>query len=314
MRATMRSRLGAGVVFALLGLAAVPAHGTLLFDNGQVNDFSGTDPTGADVQDSPGGDPTTLNVLSGATLGVTEVFDSSLLNVQSGATFVGAISGHDQSKVDVSGGDIVLVDLLNASQGTLSDGTFSCGGRCVGLFDTADVSITGGTFGNPTGISILAQQQSTASLSGGTFQGDVRAANDSAIEILGGDLSGVTATETATISLFGTDFVASEGGGPVLTGYGEIVDSFNGTITGTLADGTPLDISALNGVTGSRIVLAPPPAPPYSAAANAQASLLGNGSLVASGSMNALTLLLLPAGAIIAFRLLGRSRSPSRRS
>ncbi len=202
------------------------------------------------------------------------------------------------------------MDLLNQASGTISGGAFACGGRCVGLFNTADVSISGGTFGNPTGISILAQDESTATLSSGTFQGDVRAANDSAIDILGGSLSEVTATESAIITLFGSDFIALEGGNPVLTGYGEIIDPFNGTITGTLADGTPLAISALNGAVASKIVLAQAPGPPpgYSAVANAEASEYGNDSLTASGSLNAMALFLVPAVVVIVFRFRGKRR------
>ena len=95
------------LVVLSLTFTALPAQGALLFDNGQVNDFSGTEPTGADVQDSATGDPTTLNVLSGATLGSTQVFDHSILTVQSGATFVNTISGEDLSAVSILGGDIV---------------------------------------------------------------------------------------------------------------------------------------------------------------------------------------------------------------
>ncbi len=300
------SNRGTYLIVLLLAMTPLPARGALLFDNGQVNDFSGTDTTGADVQDSTTGDPTTLNALSGATLGSTQVLDHSILNVQSGATFINTISGQDLSTVNVLGGDIVQLDLLNESVGTISGGAFSCSGRCVGLFDTADVTISGGTFGNPTGISILAQQGATATLNSGVFQGDVRAADDSAVEVLGGSLSDVTATEGAILTLYGSDFVASEGGNPVLTGYGEIIDQFNGTITGTLSDGTPLNVSALNGVGGSKIVLAEASSPPggYSAVANAQASVHGKESLAASGWMNAMALLLLPTGAVFGFKFL----------
>lgn len=304
MRIGLLSNISSCLFGFLLLFRALPAHGVLLFDNGQVNEFSGIDTSGADVRDSATGDPTTLNVLSGGTLGGTDVFDSSVLTVQPGATFVNAISGQDSSSVNVLGGDIIQVDLLNQSRGTISDGTFACGGRCVGLFDSSDVSISGGIFGNPTGIAILAQQASRATLNGGTFQGDVRAANDTAIDILGGSLSSVTATEGATVTIFGSDFIASEGGNPVLTGYGEIIDQFNGTITGILADGSPLNISALNGVAGSKIVLTQLPPPGYSAVANAEASEYGNKSLTVSGSLNAMALFLFPVGAVILFKSL----------
>ncbi len=309
MKSTFRFIIGSYTV-VVLALAALPAQGTLLFDNGQVNNYSGTDTSGADVKDSTAGDPTTLNVLSGATLGVTQVFDSSVLNVQAGATFVNTISGQDTSSVNVFGGDIFQVDLLNQSVGDISGGAFSCGGRCVGLFDTAEVSISGGVFGNSGGISILAQEESTAMITGGTFQGDVRAANDSSVDILGGNLSEVTATENAVITFFGDDFIALEGGIPVLTGFGEIIDSFNGTITGTLADDTPLDITALNGVVSSKIVLAPASTPPpgYSSVANAEAAAYGARSLKSSGSTNAMGLTLFPAGAIILIKLFIRRR------
>jgi hypothetical protein len=62
------------------------AYSASIFDNGQINNFSDTGTTGARVRDSSGGDPTTLNVLSGALLGLTQVEDNSFMNVFPGAT------------------------------------------------------------------------------------------------------------------------------------------------------------------------------------------------------------------------------------
>jgi hypothetical protein len=46
----------------------------------------------------------------------------------------------------------------------------------------------------------------------------------------------------------------------------------------------------------------------YGAAANAQASTYGGNSLTASGSFNALTLFLVPVGAVVFLRILRRKR------
>ena len=233
---------------------------------------------------------------------MTEVFGSSGLSVKAGATFINKISGSDNATVEILGGDVILVDLLGQSRGTISGGTFACNGRCVGLFGSAQASILDGEFGNNGGISILAQENSSATLRGGTFLGAIRAANDSAIEIRGGNLSEVTATEQSLLTLYGTNFIAEDtGGNLVLTGYGDLPSGFHGQISGTLADGTTLDVSGLNGVTGSRIVLAelePTVTPGYASVANAQASSGGEKVLSASAATNILLFLLLPAGTV----------------
>jgi hypothetical protein len=252
------ARVGGWLALSLVGLVLGPgAAGALVFDNGMVNDFSGVDSSSTFVRDGAGGDPTTLNVLAGAQLGFTDVEDASILNVLPGSS-VANIDALDASQLDISGGDHGGVDLQNDSVGHVSGGTFSaCSGPCLRLFDEARGTVTGGSFSN-TPISVLAVGFGGLEILGGSFTGDVRSSDDATLDVFGGSLESVVATDQSTLTLFGSGFVAEEGGSVVLVGFGTIDDAFNGSITGTLSDGTPLSIDAFNGISGSRIVLAVP--------------------------------------------------------
>jgi len=96
-------------------------------------------------------------------------------------------------------------------------------------------------------------------IDGGRFEGAIRAADDAAIEIHGGSLVELIASERATITLLGTDFVAGINGNPVWwVGYGELPPGFAGHISGVLADGSVLDVHATNAGPASSIRLSPP--------------------------------------------------------
>ncbi len=239
----------------LILLATTPAAAVTIFENGAVNDFSGSDPTGAIVRDSVGSLPTTLNLLPGASLGPTSIEDSSVLNMGPSAS-VTQIDALGSARVDLSGGTLQALDYQGGSGGSIAGGAFSgCSGRCLGLFGTAEVDVSGGSLSNGLQTVVSVNDDAALSITGGAFEGIVRAEDDALIEIFGGSIERIVATEQSTIVLYGDDFVASEGGSPVLVGFGDIDEGFNGTITGSLADASNLDITALNGVVGSRILL-----------------------------------------------------------
>ncbi len=233
-----------------------------IFEDGGTTDFAGIDPTGAIVRDSPGGDPTTVNLRAGADLGPTDIQDTSFLNVFDGAS-VDDFDASGSASLEIAGGSHGIVDYLDASSGAISGGTFVGCFPCLRLFATANATVTGGSFSSPGQVVALASGFATLEIRGGDFTGIVRASDDSRIEIFGGGIERVQSLDQATVILYGDGFLASEGATIVLDGFGEISDSFNGTITGELSDGSALAIDALNGVVGSKIVLAPgtPPVP-----------------------------------------------------
>ena len=250
----------------LLILLARPdvAH-ALVFDNGAVNDYFGQSLIGNNfVRDDLLGNPTTLNMRAGSELGAsTTIEGSSALGVFPASTLF-RVEAEGTSTVEVLGGSITAgLDLRNTTVGTVSSGDVSnTSGPALRLFDGAQATVSGGTFSASTVIVALAGGQSTLRVEGATFGGgQLRAEGDATVDIAGGSaFAQIVCIDQAVVTLYGEDFEASEGGGTVLAGYGEIVDAFNGTLTGTLADGSPLTIDAQNGIAGSRIVLAPSPA------------------------------------------------------
>ncbi|MBW2542033.1 MAG: hypothetical protein JRF15_08080 [Deltaproteobacteria bacterium] len=264
---------------AIVGLSS-DGLAVTIFEDGGTSDFAGADPTGAIVRDGPSGDPTTVNLLAGADLGPTDIQDASFLNVFDGTT-VDDFDASGSASLEISGGSHGTVDYLDGSSGLISGGSFVSCFPCLRLFANANATVTGGTFSSPNQVVALASGFSTLQIHGGSFTGIVRATDDSRIEIFGGGIERAQSLDQATVVLYGDGFLASEGATIVLDGFGEITDSFNGTITGELSDGSPLAIDALNGVVGSKIVLAPgaPSVPGLSDAARLSLAL----ALLAAG-------------------------------
>jgi hypothetical protein len=261
-------------LLAVFGFPAL-AGAAIVFDDGQVHDFSGTDSTGAFIRDSAEGSPTTVNLLSGADLGPTDVEDASLLRVYAGAT-LSDVDAFGTSRVVILGGDHGTVDLNNDSQGSVSGGSFLGCLPCLRLFAQATATVMGGTFSSPSQIVVVTNGFAALELRAGSFDGIVRANDDSSLEIFGGDFVRIISVDQAVLTVYGEGFSALEGSTTVLSGFGEIPEGFNGTISGTLADGSPFSVTALNGVSGSRIVLAaaPPVAVPGLASPIARSLLL----------------------------------------
>ena len=259
----------------LLAIVGLPTDGlaVTIFEAGSETDFAGTDPTGAIVRDSPTGDPTTVNLRAGADLGPTDVQDASFLNVFDG-TSVDDFDASGSAWLGISGGSHGIVDYLDDSNGSISGGAFTSCFPCLRLFANADATVTGGTFSSPGQVVASTSGFATLEIRSGDFTGIVRANDDSRIEIFGGGIERVQSLDQATVVLYGDGFIANEGPTTVLTGFGEIGDSFNGTITGELSDGSPLAIDALNGVVGSKIVLAQGATPVPGLSASARLGLV----------------------------------------
>jgi hypothetical protein len=237
----------------------------LVFDDGAVNDYFGQSLVGNNfVRDDLLGNPTTLNMRAGSELGAsTTIEGGSALGVFPGSTLF-RVEAEGASTVEVLGGTITGgLDLRNATVGAIASGDVSnASGPALRLFDDARATVSGGTFSASTVIVAFAGGQSALRIEGASFGGgQLRAEGDATLDVTGGTaFARIVCIDQALVTLYGDDFEASEGGGTVLAGYGELVDAFNGTLTGTLADGSPLAIDAQNGIAGSRIVLAPSPA------------------------------------------------------
>jgi hypothetical protein len=244
-------------LFLLLSLTAFPStvSAVTIFESGGTTDFTGTDATGAIVRNSSGGAPTTVHLLAGADLGPTDVEDSSRLNALDGST-VDDFDVLGFARLEISGGSHGGVDYLDSSTGLISGATFTGCFPCLRLFSQAVAVVTGGSFSSPNQIVASTAGFATLEIRDGAFTGIVRAADDSRIAISGGSIERVQSLDQATLILYGDGFLATEGATTVLSGFGEITDSFNGTITGQLSDGSALSVDALNGVVGSKIVLA----------------------------------------------------------
>jgi hypothetical protein len=180
------------------------------------------------------------------------------LNASQGSS-VFSLDAFDTSRITISGGGSHGgVDLRNDATGQISGGVFSsCSGPCLRVFDQAEGEVIDGSFSNPGQIVALASAFGTLWIRGGSFDGIVRASDDSAVEIFGGTIQDVQSLNQAVLTIRGDGFLAQEGGSTPVNAFGEITEGFDGTMTGTLANGTVLAADALNGVVGSKIVLTP---------------------------------------------------------
>lgn len=249
---------------------AACAHGAAAvdYDDGGVNNVD--EPllggaAGARVFDGPGGATTTLNLLDGAVVNGVEVFDGSLVNMFSGATVSADVNVRDDGTMNLFGGSLLNADVLDDARLNVSGGTFTGnGGRAIGTFGNAALTITDVTLsGNPT-FALLASGNSTIDVIGGAINGEVRANDDTVVDVLGGSgIDAVTATTRGTVTLFGSAF--SLGAlGPVSLATPFVIgdDTYNGQLlSGVLADGSAISAEIFNGVSGSQIVLAAAPIP-----------------------------------------------------
>lgn len=256
-----RSHLIIACVFIFTDLLIQPAY-AVDYDNGLVNDVSSPLLGGAGnarIYDSPIGDTTTLNALSGAVINGIQAFDTSIVNTYNGSQITADLNANDQSVVSIFGGALINADALNNALLNISGGNFTGGGgRAIGSFDDATVNITGGGFLGTTTFTLLSNDRSTINLYDGGIDGEIRSNHDSNINIWGGTgITGVTAVEQSIVKLYGLDFsIPTIGSISLSTPFIISDDSFNGQLlTGTLSNGTPISADIFNGIVGSKIIL-----------------------------------------------------------
>jgi hypothetical protein len=173
----------------------------------------------------PWGEPTDVTLVDGGEIGGFDlvVFESSGAHV-SGGTIWGDLVARDVAVVELSGGEVL-------GEVYARDGAF--------------VEISGGAVGIEEPLAdyrandVIAEGSSVLTIRGGAIQGDVHARGNAAVTLTGGALEGgLSASDTATVSILGQDFEVD--GSPI--GEGPI-EATSGSLTGTLASGTPLTVT-----------------------------------------------------------------------
>lgn len=235
----LQTKFALTVVLTALGFTAVtPAPAAVIFNNGGVNTLNSNVGMNVVVRDSSGGDPTTLNVVAGASLGAggdLDVEDSSIV-VMTDGTVNDVLDTRDSAMATVTGG------VIGRGQATDSSTILIDGGQVnfdLSTFGGGHVALMSGTVGGSLSVG---GSGATGSWSGGTVAGSIF-----------GIFEGV-------LTVFGSGFEID--GLPV--GFGPItVDT--GTLTGTLADGTAINntfftVPNSEPIPG-QIILAPVPEP-----------------------------------------------------
>jgi hypothetical protein len=227
----------------LLGIVAIllpTPSGADTFDDGLTHDVDFTLFGNSVVRDSPGGAPTTVNMRSGsdATGGVLEVEDDSVLNVFAGAvvdspdyffTSSGAICGGSIGQLLMDGAPVVEVN----------GGTFLSGPAAPLRLVSGTLTVQGGTFENTGSGTVVALDlpSGVAEIRGGTMvHGIVRLGGTAQATISGGNYGSNSITNLlgGTLTIVGTSFNLPFG--PVAAG-----GIYNAPLTGTLADGSPIN-------------------------------------------------------------------------
>jgi hypothetical protein len=259
MRLCFSTRLIASVA-ALPALLALNASATIVFDDGllHVIDAGNSFPFEcAEVDDGPLGETTTLDVPPGGEIGTLscrflDAYGFSEINMLGGlipsfrlhddsflfysVSHTESLSAQDNSTVFVISGRIGSIASGGTALVEISDGIFFGSGNAGG---ESTVNIHGGEFGRFDGTSL-----STINVFGGTFLEGMQFRQSAQVNIYGGDFPGnlpFWAGDTAIITFFGSDFNFP---------FGDIVAT-SGILTGTLSDGTPLDVDFVRDPSGT---------------------------------------------------------------
>ncbi len=277
----MTKRNAAILVAVLVLVFCLPlprADATVIFDDGGIHDIGYQVNDGVEVRDDTFFDRiTTVNLLPGGSIRWSLIaYQRSLVTVSggsigsdllayntsqvtvSGGSIGSFLQAHDSSQVTVSGGSVnSYLWASDISQVTVSGGSV---GRWLLAEETSQVTVSGGSIEED----LFARDSSQVTVSGGSIDLDLIASETSEVTISGGLISegiwaGVRPTDDSLITFDGSDFAING----ISVGYGEFdtggMDWVHGTLTGTLANGDPLN----NGfyIYGdSSIVLVPEPA------------------------------------------------------
>ena len=200
-------------------------------------------PNPVDFFDSIGSD-TQLNLSDGGSIGGDSPvffaglfdFDVPSTNIEiniAGGTVDGLFLASD-STVNISGGAI------NTDVFVVQDGELNVSAGNANSIDANNsaVDISGGT------IRVFNSGGSTTNITGGTISDFLNAVADSTVNISGGTISGLSAQDTSTVNILGTEFFLN--GTPIdslLVGQTLIIDERgdDSTLSGSLVDGSQFE-------------------------------------------------------------------------
>lgn len=257
------------MVLMVFCLSLLEAQAAIVFSDGGTHIIGGD--LGRDdveVRDSPLGEPTTFNLVTGGWVrGIFNVRDSSQINMSGGEIMYdlcayensqanisgGSIGGYlwawDNSQVNFSGGEIIY-DLCAYSdrQLNISGGSI---GRGLITGDIGLVNITGGSIGSDSwAYALWAYNNSQVNISGGSIGGYLWTWDSSQVSITGGSIGDLYVRSNSQITIDGSGFNYP---------YGTITG--DGRLTGTLASGDPIDsYFSTDPYAYARILLVPEPA------------------------------------------------------
>ena len=236
----MRSKV---IFVALMILLQMKTNaGTITFNDGGSHEFNSYTTDTLVVEDSSGGNPTTLNLVSGTYVDNHYVYayDFSELNVVAGYAY--ATLSMDSSTVNITGGEVMYPHSHNSSTTTVS------GGECYSIIahDLSTLNVSDGSVNY-----LAAQDSSMVDIVGGDVFG-LYARNSSTVSIRSGNITyWLKAYDSSIVDIYGYNLSAYDTGGR----WGD------GFVTGNWDDGTPFTIDLVNdtSITYSHINLVPEP-------------------------------------------------------
>jgi len=223
-----------GVLF-VLGMLMLPPSAfaaNVVYDNGLVNEINDDSVNDTLIKDSVGGDPTTLNINPlGFVQGFLTVQDTSIVNLLGGQIQNASIRGN--SLFTMSGGSVIN-NFLTFDTSTL---VINSGSSISGI------GVNGKSFvvvHDIVAASIVTQNSGMTNLFGGTYgllgvdtlTSGAPIDVDPVLNIFGGSGTSLEIHGTGIVNIYGSGFNYPFGAIPDLAGV----------VTGTLFDGSPLNI------------------------------------------------------------------------
>lgn len=240
----MRTKSILVVVMVLFVTTASAFAGTIAFNDGGSHEFNSYTTDTLVVEDSSGGSPTTLSLVSGTYVDNHYVYayDFSELNVVAGYAY--AIFPMDSSTANMIGGEVGYWNSYSTSHTYISAGEVL---HNLNSYESSIININGGNTS-----ALTAYDSSRVDIIGGDVF-SLYAQNSSTVNIMSGNIGyWLKAGDSALLNIYGYNLLASDTGGR----WGD------GFVTGNWEDGTPFTIDLSNGtsITYSHINLIPEPA------------------------------------------------------
>jgi pimeloyl-ACP methyl ester carboxylesterase len=254
------------IAVAIAGYASIAtgAHIPSHYDDGGTHIISGTE-VSVDVNDSVGGDPTTVIFVCGANItGSTGVFDTSSMQFLAGSTLSGIHSASNSSDITIFGGTFTRSSILSRDSSTITivDGSFDCssngGNNCIRADDTSQIDIFGGVFSGANLNGAITSSIGTAEINvyGGNFTERLWAVRG-AMNIFGGSFDLVGAQGDGTTTIFGSSFTVAG-----IENFTGVVPAGIAAVSGTLSDGVFREFTVRNLTSAGQVIIAGPQAIP----------------------------------------------------